>query len=81
MYITWYTQYAYFISDFYIFCASDPEKALGHEYRPGILVYFYVQLGARVVRNFRARAQIVIFEGAKIVICIKKVTFLKNYKC
>ena len=61
MYITWYTLHAYFVSDFYIFGTAAPEKGLGHGYRPGILVYFYVQLGVRVVREFRDRAQKVNF--------------------
>jgi hypothetical protein len=51
MYITWYTLYAYFVSDFYIFCTSAPEKALGHEYRPRILVYFYVRLDTCIKRK------------------------------
>ena len=52
---------SYFVSDFYIFWASAPEKGLGQGCWPGILVYFYVQLGARIVRKFRARAQKVNF--------------------
>ena len=61
MYITWYTLHAYFVSDFYIFGYAASEKRLGQGCRPEILVYFYVQLGAPVVRKFRARAQKVIF--------------------
>ena len=52
---------SYFVSDFYIFWSSAPEKGLGYGYWPGILVYFYVRLGVRVVRGFRARAQKVNF--------------------
>ena len=52
---------SYFVSDFYIFGCSTYEKGLGHGYWPGILVYFYVRLGAPVVRKFRAKAQKVIF--------------------
>ena len=67
-YITWYTLHAYFVSDFYIFGAAAPEKGLGHGYRPGILVYFYV----RVVREFRARAQKVNFWGAQKALLIER---------
>ena len=72
IYITWYTLYAYFISDFYIFCESAHENRLGQGCRPGILVYFYVQLGARVVRTFRARAQKVNFWGGQKPLFIER---------
>ena len=52
---------SYFVSDFYIFWFPAFEMGLGQGCWPGILVYFYVQLGAPVVRKFRAKAQKVIF--------------------
>ena len=58
---TWYTLYAYFVSDFYIFWLPTFKMGPGQGYRPGILVYFYVKLGALIVRKFRARAQKVNF--------------------
>ena len=56
---------SYFVSDFYIFGTAAPEKWLGQGCRPGILVYFYVQLRVRVVKKFWAKAQKVIFWGGK----------------
>ena len=72
MYITWYTLHDYFVSHFYIFCPSPPEKWLGQGCRPGILVYFYAQFRARVVRTFRARAQKVNFWGGQKPLFIER---------
>jgi hypothetical protein len=45
--------HAYFASDFYIFWLPGFEMGLGQGCRPGILVYFYVQLRVRVVKKFQ----------------------------
>ena len=63
---------SYFVSDFYIFWLPAFEMGLGQGCRPGILVYFYVQLGAPVVRKFRVKGQKVNFRGGQKSCFIEK---------